>query len=122
MNRVVHFRLASLALAAVGCSSSPFAADGQAAPDLAAMESLDFALASAVDLAPPPPPDLAPLPYPPGPYGNAVGATLPPLLWEGFVDEAADAVATTRPYVAYSMLNLHRSGRAYGLVHVAEFY
>jgi hypothetical protein len=67
-------------------------------------------------------PDLAPSPsYPPGPYGNTVGSTIPPLQWEGYVDPLADALATTKPYGAYSMNDLRRSGRPYGVVHVSLF-
>ena len=59
--------------------------------------------------------------YPPGPYGNKVGDTIPPLVWEGYVNDQADAVSTTKPYGPYSMDAMRRSGRAYGLVHVSEF-
>ena len=66
-------------------------------------------------------PDLALGPYPAGPYGNQVGDVIPPLVWEGYVDLAADAVANTKPYRRYTMDDLRRSGARYGMVHVAEF-
>lgn len=59
--------------------------------------------------------------YPAGPYGNTVGATIPPLVWEGYPDPLADAVATTKTYGAYTMDDLRKSGRAFGMVHVSDF-
>src|ERR1700736_6698883 len=41
--------------------------------------------------------------YPSGPYGNTVGATIPPLVWEGYNDPLADAVATMKTYGSYTM-------------------
>ena len=60
--------------------------------------------------------------YPSGPYGNKVGDTIPPLVWEGYNDPLADAVATTKTFGPYSMNDLRLSGRPYGVVHVAEFF
>jgi hypothetical protein len=87
------------------------ASDLAAAPDLFAM--LDMAA---------PPVDLANAPYPAGPYGAKVGDTFPKLAWIGYADEAGDAIATMKPYGAYSADTLFRSGRPYGLVHIAEVY
>ena len=64
--------------------------------------------------------DLA-TPYPAGPYGNNVGDTIAPLVWEGYADPLANALASTEPYGAYSMDDLRRSGVPYGVVHVSEF-
>ena len=58
--------------------------------------------------------------YPAGPYGNTVGATFPPLDWEGYVDDAADAVATTKTFGPYSTDLVRRGGKKYALIHVAE--
>ncbi len=59
--------------------------------------------------------------YPAGPYGNAVGDTIAPLVWEGYADPLANALASTEPYGAYSMDDLRRSGVPFGVVHVSEF-
>lgn len=60
--------------------------------------------------------------YPAGPYGNTVGAIIPPLVWEGYVDPAADQIATNEPYGNYSMDDLRQSGKPYAIVHVSDFY
>jgi hypothetical protein len=72
-------------------------------------------------------------PYPPPPYcaaagtggAMATGCVIPNLSWMGYVDETADALATTKPYVAYSLLDAYRdakvSGKKYLMVNVAEF-
>ncbi len=60
--------------------------------------------------------------YPAGPYGNTVGQIIPPLVWEGYVDPAADVIATTEPYGNYSMDDLRQSGKPYAIVHVSDFY
>jgi hypothetical protein len=67
-------------------------------------------------------PDLAVSGYPPGPYGRMIGDTIPPLVWEGYVNPTADARSDTKPYGPYSMDALRMSGAPYGLVHVSEFY
>lgn len=55
----------------------------------------------------------------------AEGCVIPNLKWMGYVDNAGDAVATTKPYVAYSLLDLYNdaraSGRKYAMINVAEF-
>jgi hypothetical protein len=66
--------------------------------------------------------DLLASAYPAGPYGNTVGATMPPLDWIGYAVPSGDVLATTQPYAAYSMDDLRRSGRAYGVVHVSAFF
>jgi hypothetical protein len=60
--------------------------------------------------------------YPAGPYGNTAGATIPPLVWEGYNDPLADAVATTKTYGGYTMDDLRKSGRAFGMVHLSDFF
>lgn len=105
-------RPALLALATLlwaGCGDDSAAAD-LAVADLA---GADLSIASGADLA------LGA--YPAGPYGNTVGAVIPPLVWEGYADPNADAIATSKPYGAYTMDDLRRSGRKYGIVHVAAF-
>jgi hypothetical protein len=59
---------------------------------------------------------------PAGPYGSATGATFPLLAWQGYVDDAGDVIANTRPYVAYDSDSLRRSGRPYALVHLSAEY
>jgi hypothetical protein len=59
--------------------------------------------------------------YPAGPYGNNVGDTIAPLVWEGYADPLANALAATEPYGTYSMDDLRRSGVPFGVVHVSEF-
>src|SRR5262249_59418131 len=66
--------------------------------------------------------DLASGPYPAGPYGNTVGATIPPLLCEGYNDPLADAVATTKTYGSYTMDDPRKSGRAFAIGHVSDFF
>ncbi len=72
-------------------------------------------------------------PYPAGPYcaaagsngAMATGCVIPNLNWMGYVDNTADAVATSKPYVAYSLLDLYNdaraSGRKYAMINIAEF-
>lgn len=120
----------------LGCGTSPPAfvgdpdlsvAGGQAdagrEADLAATSAAD--LAGAVDLSSPADlvaaPDLAPSAYPAGPYGSAVGAVIPNLVWQGYDNPAADAVSTTKPFGAYSMDALRLGGKRYAVVHVSEF-
>jgi len=59
--------------------------------------------------------------YPAGPYGNKVGDVIPPLVWEGYENDTADAISTTKPFAPYSMDALRRLGRPYAMVHVSEF-
>lgn len=99
----MHVKTRAMAVAmliALGACSEP----GASATDLGARGDL---LASAA--------------YPAGPYGHTVGATLPPLAWIGYAVPNGDALATTATLAAYSMDDLRRSGRAYGVVHVSSF-
>jgi len=71
--------------------------------------------------------------YPSGPYCTAagssghlaVGCVLPNTSWIGYDDEAANALATTEPYAAYSLgdafSNARKSGKRYAMLNVAEF-
>ena len=75
----------------------------------------------------------ASLPYPAGPYcanagqngAMATGCVIPNLSWMGYVDNSGDALATTKPYVSYSLLDLyndaHASGTKYAMINIAEF-
>jgi len=58
--------------------------------------------------------------YPAGPYGINAGQVLAGLDWEGYVNDKADAVSTTKPFVPTSLDKLRRKGN-YGILHVAEF-
>ena len=58
--------------------------------------------------------------YPPGPYGHGVGDVVSNLQWEGYVDEHADAIATTKPWRHYSMDDVRRSGMSYALIHSGD--
>jgi hypothetical protein len=40
--------------------------------------------------------------------------------WIGYVDPTANAVATTEPYVAYSLDDARKSGAHYAMIHLAE--
>ena len=92
------------------------------AGDMAGAGMPDLAMAIAMDdLAMAAKADLAMGAYPPGPYGNDVGQIFPPLKWEGYVDDAGDAIANTKPYIDYSMDDARRSGRPYAMIHVSEF-
>jgi hypothetical protein len=79
---------------------------------------------------------LSPAPYPSGPYCAAPGAApndhiatgcvIPNLTWNGYVDDAADAIATSKPYRSYSLLDVFNdaraSGKKYAMLNIAEFY
>ncbi|HEY8091054.1 MAG TPA: hypothetical protein VIF09_24495 [Polyangiaceae bacterium] len=58
--------------------------------------------------------------YPAGPYGTAVGDTIQDMKWIGYVDDAASAVATTLPYVSYSLDDARKSGKHYAMINLAE--
>ncbi len=58
--------------------------------------------------------------YPAGPYGINKGETLANLDWEGYVNDKADAISTTKPYVKTSLDQLRRKGN-YGVIHIADF-
>jgi hypothetical protein len=140
MNLRARLKLAAgaAALAVAGCGTTPStvgARDATQAEDLAStMEVADLAVAAGSDLATTGSADLAGAPvdlarladlsmlaaYPPGPYGVNVGEVIPNLSWVGYPDEAADAIATSKPKGAYSMQALHATGRAYGFVHISE--
>jgi hypothetical protein len=77
--------------------------------------------------------------YPSGPYCKAVGqdavmpaippappCIIPNLTWNGYVDSAADAIATSKPYRTYSLLDVYNdaraSGKRYAMLNTAEFY
>src|SRR3984957_19520299 len=76
---------------------------------------------------------VATFPYPSGPYcaaagsggAMATGCVIPNLSWNGYVDDTADALATTKPYVAYSLLDVYNaakvSGKKYLMINIAEF-
>jgi hypothetical protein len=40
--------------------------------------------------------------------------------WIGYVDDAANAVATTEPYVAYTLDDARKSGKHYAMINLAE--
>lgn len=62
-------------------------------------------------------------PYPGEPYGNAVGDTLTNLQLQGYLNEAADAISNTKPFVdSYSLEDVRATGAKYALVHVSEFF
>jgi hypothetical protein len=46
------------------------------------------------------------------------------LTWTGYIDNTADALATSKPYVSYSLLDLyneaHLSGQKYAMINLAE--
>lgn len=86
--------------------------------------SLDAATGSSPDATPVAPDAAVDVPpgYPVGPYGGrAVGDVLGNLKWEGYVNDTAAALSSTEPYVPYSLDDLHRSGKALLLLHVADF-
>jgi hypothetical protein len=76
---------------------------------------------------------VATFPYPSGPYcaaagsggAMATGCVIPNLSWNGYVDDKGDALATTKPYVAYSLLDVYNaakvSGTKYLMINIAEF-
>jgi hypothetical protein len=76
---------------------------------------------------------VAAAPYPSGPYcaaagtggAMATGCVIPNLSWTGYVDDTADALATTKPYGAYSLLDVYNaarvSGKKYLMINIAEF-
>ncbi|MGH7294503.1 MAG: redoxin domain-containing protein, partial [Polyangiaceae bacterium] len=59
-------------------------------------------------------------PYPSGPYGITAGSVITNMSWIGYVDDAADAVATTKPYVAYTLDDARQSGKHYAMINLAE--
>ena len=57
---------------------------------------------------------------PDGVFGRSVGSILENLLWEGFVDEQADAIATSKGYASYSPEALRHTARSLGLIHLSD--
>jgi hypothetical protein len=117
---------AARAACSVSCPSDAGAEggkDGGRAPtpplDASATDATDGATTSG-----PGKPDATDVPpgYPTGPYGGrAVGDVLGNLRWEGYVNDDATALSATEPYVPYSLDDLHRSGKAWLFLHVADF-
>jgi hypothetical protein len=64
--------------------------------------------------------DSGPGAYPAGPYGVTVGSVIEDIQWIGYVDNLADAVATTEPYVPYSLNDARLSGKRYAMVNLGE--
>lgn len=61
--------------------------------------------------------------YPPGPYGAEVGDVVANYEFEGYVNYTADALSTTKPYLAsWTMDDLRKSGKPYAFLHVAQFF
>lgn len=58
--------------------------------------------------------------YPAGPYGITKGSIIQDMQWIGYVDPTASAVATTEPYVMYSLNDARTSGAHYAMIHLAE--
>jgi hypothetical protein len=110
-------RRSLLLLFVAGCSVDQTVA--MTTDDLPLPIMLDLAVGGAADLAQLK--DIASA-YPPSPYGHSVGDTIWPLVWEGYADPLADAIASSKTYGPYSMDDLRRSGRPYAAVHVAEFF
>ena len=114
-------RLVTLAFLAAACGPTNPASDL-----LLAFDDLGTADLFGIDLygadIPPPPADLVPNVYPAGPYGNTVGDTFPPLAWEGYVVPAADVIANTKPFGAYSADDVRMSGKTYAMIHVSDFF
>jgi hypothetical protein len=106
--------IAALALAA-GCSAPA----GGAAADLAILD-----LARAPDLAPLR--DLTVLPdlaYPTGPYGAAVGDTLPDFRFPGYyAGTDTTALANTHPFVTVCFDQMRASGARYAMIMLADFW
>src|SRR5258706_7244802 len=74
------------------------------------------------DLAPPPP-DLSPPPYPAGPYGNAVGDTLPNFAFDGYWSPTATSgLASAQPYGQITFDQIRNSGAKFALIHLAAFW
>jgi hypothetical protein len=58
--------------------------------------------------------------YPPAPYGIKAGDVIANMQWIGYEDDAADAVATTKPYAAYTLADAYASGKHYAMINLAE--
>ena len=44
------------------------------------------------------------------------------MTWTGYVDEPADAIATTKPYITYSLDDARKSGKHYAMLNLAETF
>ncbi len=121
MNRLYNVAFLLSAAAALGCGadSGTMMMSGGDGPT---SSPPDLLVAGGGD-GPASPGDMATTPgsYPAGPYGNTVGATFPMLSWQGYEDDAADAVATTKPYGVYTSDDMFKSGRRYAMVHLADY-
>jgi|GEM_PF-7028299 len=110
-------------LVATACSSggdttqTPFDPDGSAPND--ADTKPDTSTSNDAATGPDSPSSTA---YPSGPYGVSVGSTLANITWIGYPDVAADAIATTKPYVNYSLDDARKSGKKYLMINLAESY
>jgi hypothetical protein len=60
--------------------------------------------------------------YPAGPYGVEVGDTIENLLWEGYVNDDAQGLANTEPFVDYSMDAVRQSGKSLAFVHFGAVF
>jgi hypothetical protein len=58
--------------------------------------------------------------YPSGPYGTTTGAIIANMTWIGYADDAADAIATTKPYASYSLDDARTSGNHYAMINLGE--
>jgi hypothetical protein len=103
------------ALLLAGCGDSAQSMMGDLAQLMDLSVAHDFAQLPSQDL-------LTSSAYPAGPYGNKVGNVIPNLSWIGYDDPLADALASSKPYAAYTMNDLRLSGSKYGVVHVAYFF
>ena len=113
-------RLTTLVLFVAACTSSPsnnMSGDGGGGGG-----TQDLSLLAMNDLAGMTPHDLASSAYPAGPYGHTVGATFPPLVWEGYVATTGDVVVNTLPFGPYSADAVRTSGKRYAMIHISEFF
>jgi hypothetical protein len=118
-------RRSLLLLFVAGCTVDQTAA--KPGDDLSVSSLADLSLSPLADLAGAAARDLRGVmdiaaAYPAGPYGHNVGDTITPLVWEGYSDPLADAVATSKTYGSYSMDDLRRSGRPYAAIHASAFF
>jgi hypothetical protein len=60
--------------------------------------------------------------YPAPPYGVEVGDTMANLQWEGYVNDDAQGLANSEPFVDYSMNDVRQSGKEYALIHMAAVF
>lgn len=61
-------------------------------------------------------------PYPAGPYGKTVGATVDDYQFTGYVNDAGTALSNTLPQRDYSFDDLRKSGARYALIHLSAYY